>query len=387
MNKMKIPLSSSFECSFSAKNGLKPRRVGIIQRMSFVARLMVLPLVVGMFALDLQAQVAPETPDYDPNTDPRIDRREHPNAPKSPSSPSPLRFGVKSAGPVENENPVFLAFAAWIQKYRLANELQKKNLLVEGIALTKERRDALIELIKNHPQRALEWAVSRENRVILPPEVQEQLETHVTGCGDYDVLIARPSGQNNATLNGSLRRNPPKLTNTQRQTIMRYAVIGGKRYKVHVFGWRHGLTTKYNIPLHGIAVDNLLALSDAPARVLEAGEPVPAGAAIGNPDRKCPLCGGDYHEDQTKLTAVAETDAEKSVIAQIGNIYYYFDNLAHLRQIETKLIQGLAVIGPRVGATCDQPLDTLIAEIKAETKNGEFFKAGAGNNGVPVGDF
>jgi hypothetical protein len=388
MNKMKIPLLPDFECLVPAKNGLKERRVGIIQRMSLVARLIALPFVLGMFAIDLQAQVTPETPAYDPNTDPRIDRRPHPNAPRSAAPETLLPFGGAANAPAAPpDNPVFLAFAAWIQTYRLASEAQKANLLNEGVALAKTRRAALQELIKSNPKRAIDWAISHQNRVILPPEVATQLEIRVSGCSQYSVFISMPGLSNSPAPNDPLSKNTPPAglgVGRRRQLLMRYATINRKRYQAFVYGWRRGLLTKENIPLQGVAVDDLLAVAESPARILEEGEMVPANAVIGNPDRKCPLCGADYPAKKEPATDVDK----QAVIAQLGNIYYYFDNQAHLRQVEGRLIRKLSVIGPQAGSTCDEPLDAVIQEIKEEIEKEGASKTGigAGNNGAPAGD-
>lgn len=352
-----------------------------------ISRLTALLLLAGFngaFALNLQAQVAPEAPSYDPDTDPRIDRRPHPNAPRSSAPTSLLHLGVKPTGPIENENPVFLAFAIWIQKYRLAPETQKTELVIEGINLAKTRRIALLELIINNPQRALEWAVSYENRALLPDTILAHLETRVAGCGALDVIVSlsRPSSnpgrpQRTGQTNTPKARTGGSLTDylnsdARDKTLTRKARISGKSYDAYVYGWRRSLTTKYNIPLQGIAVDTALALDVNPARVLENDEMPPAGAIIGNAGRKCPLCGGDF-------------SAETGIVAQIGSVFYFFDSRAHLEQVAEKIIQGQLQNGPKAGSTCDQPLTALFEEVKQN----ELIKAGigAGNNGVAVGDF
>ena len=367
--------------------------MGIIQRMSFVARLIVFLLFTGFGgvpALDAQTQQdQQESPTYDPATDPRIDRREHPNALRPPSSAPLLPFGGAANVPLQQpDNPVFLAFAAWIQKYRLANNDQKANLLNEGVALAKTRRAALQELIKSNPKRALEWAISHENRAILPPPVLAQLETRVSGCSQYSVFISMPGLSNSPAPNDPLNKNTPPAglgVGRRRQLLMRYATINRKRYQAFVYGWRRGLLTKENIPLQGVAVDDLLAIAENPARILEEGEMVPVNAVIGNPDRKCPLCGAHYPAKKEPATDVDK----QPVIAQLGNIYYYFDSQAHLRQVEARLIRKLSVIGPQPGSACDEPLDVVIQEIKEEIEKAGASKTGigAGNNGAPAGDF
>ncbi len=164
------------------KNGLKSGRRGILQRMPFAARFVACCLAIGLLLPSLQAQDAA----FDPDTDPRIDRREHPNAPHTAQPPSPLDVGNPATQP--KDDPIFLEFAAWIQKYRLAAADKKPILLTEGVQLAKMRRAALAELIVKNPQRALDWAISQANRAILPTEIGAQLETRVAGCTEYKVI-------------------------------------------------------------------------------------------------------------------------------------------------------------------------------------------------------
>jgi hypothetical protein len=251
------------------------------------------------------------------------------------------------------DDPSFLAFASWTQKYRQAAKEKRTALEAEGIALAQKRRAALLQLIQNDPQHALEWAIAPKVRAALPAAVQRWLETRLSGCGDFNVL---------ASFGGP----------TKRTLISRYAVFGDKPYKAFVYGRMRGLTTKYNIPLHGIALDNLLALHESPVRVLEAGETVQESAKIGNPDKKCPLCGIEIKDPM--------------VAAQIGATYYFFDSPEHLQRVAAKLVEKQTPIGPKAGSFCDEPLDALIEEIKeddAKTNPG----IGFGNNGAPAGDF
>ena len=282
-----------------------------------------------------QPQDANRVPAYDPLSDPRIDRREHPNAPRETRPPSLLNMGFQE-GPPEPVHPVFLKFAAWLQKYRAA--ANKAELLAEGVNLAKMRRSALSELIKKNPQRALEWKISQENRALLPPEILAHLETSVAGCGEFNVLIIlspREGPQNpqagkpsTGTLAGALRGA------RSGKTMTRQAILGDKIYQAYVYGWRRSLTTKYNIPLQGIAVDDSLAIDINPARVLAPGEMPPAGAKIGNPDRKCLLCGSDF-----RAAANRQAADEAGLVAQIGNTYYFFDSRNHLHQVIEKMIE------------------------------------------------
>ena len=373
-----LPLALSLD-------GLKARPAGIIERMTFAARpgFVTFLLLSGLNCVFTPvAQTQQEAPVYDPDTDPRIDRRPHPNAPRNttPRNTAPetlLPFGDAANAPAPPpDNPVFLDFAAWIQKYRLASQTQKINLVAEGLELAKKRRSALADLIQTNPKRAIEWAISSDNRALLPSEVQAQLEMPLIGCGEYAVLIAysRPNpspkttpgqGQNSAPKTSGNLLSPPVGSST----LIRRAIFNRETiYKAYVYGWRRGLTTKYNIPLHGITLDDLFAIDDNPARVLKKGELVPNGANIGNPDKKCPLCNADFSENT-------------GVTAQIGDTFYFFDSQEHLQKVVEALIQAQLVIGPKFGG-CDEPLVELIKQAKQR----DLSKTGisAGHNAAPT---
>jgi hypothetical protein len=185
-------------------------------------------------------------------------------------------------------------------------------------------------------------------------------------------------GQDTGNIPQAIRPGRPSTT------LRRYVILDEKTYNAYVYGWRLGLTTKYNVPLQGVAIDNLLAVDSNPARMLEEGETLPTGSKIGNPDRKCPLCAGVAHIENRQASALPTKDSA-GLMVQIGNTYYFFDSREHLHQVVEKLIKTQLVIGPRAGSTCDAPLSELIEQIKQD----ELLKAGigAGNNGVAAGDF
>lgn len=86
-------------------------------------------------------------------------------------------------------------------------------------------------------------------RAVLP-----ELERWVEGRGGLEVLVKC----------GPEVRSADRLTRNVR--------VGGENFRTFVYGRRLGQTTKYDLPIHGVAVDGKLALHSSPVRQLEPGE-------------------------------------------------------------------------------------------------------------------
>lgn len=156
---------------------------------------------------------------------------------------------------------VFVAFEAWASNYATASPGAVS--LKEGKMLAARRRSALRELIRRDPGQALSKAVPIAVRNRLPSELLDRLETHISGVGDFIVTCAL-----------SARSDKPSAE------IQRHVQIEGRTYEARVYGRRLGQTTKYRIPLHGIELDGLLALSENVLRRLGPGESPPATQRI-----------------------------------------------------------------------------------------------------------
>ena len=169
-------------------------------------------------------------------------------------SPTPPKAGehVSVKAEVTGKSEALGRFAQWAESY--GKSAQDVTVVDQGaIELARQRRDALREMIQEDPQQALEWAVPLAVRRQLPAAVEGLLEERISARGDYAVLAALP-------LPGKESEVPP---------IQRSATIGGKEYRAFVYGQREELPTRKNVPLHGIAIDDVVALSDKGFRDLE----------------------------------------------------------------------------------------------------------------------
>ncbi|MBL4574737.1 MAG: PKD domain-containing protein [Opitutaceae bacterium] len=158
----------------------------------------------------------------------------------------------------------FLYFDNWMNRYLFADtDRMRQKLLDEGVALASRRRDFMKWLISEDPELALSLAVSEEVLKQLPEEVAGLIERGVSGKGFYGVLAVcgeslAPSGGIGAEKKGSFSGR-----------ISREVVFNDLTYRAHVYGRRAGLGTRESLLIHGIAIDDDLALYDTPYQILE----------------------------------------------------------------------------------------------------------------------
>ena len=184
------------------------------------------------------------------------------------------------------------AFDDWLAAWRRIDPSAQSSLLTAGRELGLARRHSLKALLATDPKLALELAVPAGLRAELPAEVQVQLERRIDVRGDLEVTISCGSA------------------GTQ---IDRSIVTGGTRLAAFVFGRREHQATKHGLPLHGIAIDDVLALDETPYRLLDDGEQSLHGVAA---DRVAVAIGSEIVTlgDLAKLADLAERliDAESA---------------------------------------------------------------------------
>jgi hypothetical protein len=159
----------------------------------------------------------------------------------SMSAPAPAASPASTPPALPPDN-----FRQWGAAYQRAPD---QIPITAGIELAKKRRAELKELIPRDPERALAMALPERERENLPAEVRGLLEEHVSGRGFFGVMIAD--------------------FEDGRHETRRIVQLGDKEYRAFTYGRRLAQTSKQNVPLWGIAVDDVLAVGELPFRVVE----------------------------------------------------------------------------------------------------------------------
>ncbi len=149
--------------------------------------------------------------------------------------------------------------------------------VAEGLRLAQGRRDAMKFLIAEDPAAAISAALPHALRARLPAEIAVLLEERIDGEGLLTELVTmyhdHPPGH--AHHEGDFHRSV-------RTPVV---AIGERRFFSFPHGRRLGVRSLRPVPVHGIAIDGDLALSELPYRVVADGETV-SGARPASP-RTC----------------------------------------------------------------------------------------------------
>ncbi|HEX9048089.1 MAG TPA: Calx-beta domain-containing protein, partial [Verrucomicrobiae bacterium] len=199
----------------------------------------------------------------------------------------------------DNALAAFADFTRWAQLFtnHSAN-------LVEGQRLAWKRREAMAGLIQSDPKRALELAAPFALRQSLPPQITRFLEQPVDGRGNFIVLVAESTADDN--------------------TVLREVELNGTNYQAFTYGRRLTQRSRANIPLHGIALDGNLALSAEPLRKISAAEAEFLSAQRRQPlSQVCAVSG----QTVTGLAQAVYAESGGGVLAFAGT--NYFDLVNH----------------------------------------------------------
>lgn len=165
-----------------------------------------------------------------------------------PQAPGPATGKTVIASPAATA-------ADWTERYIAANQADRAALIPAGRVWAEQRRATMKELVRRDPEAAIRAAIPFEVREKLPAEILGRIERPISGRGSFEVLV---------TCNFEEA--------THEDSTSRFATIDGIRYEVHAYGRRLDVTTKREMLMHGIAVDEAFAMHDEPLRVLSPGE-------------------------------------------------------------------------------------------------------------------
>lgn len=163
------------------------------------------------------------------------------------------------------EIPTLAAFRRWTERYRqAADPATRAALESEGVFLARQRRAAMLHLIRRQPAEALAVTVPAAVRRELPPAVLAQLESRIAGVGEFALQQAQLA-PDAAPGRGEFSRRTVYLEDTT--------------FTAHPYGRRLAQATEEGASLHGIALAGEFALHESPLRLLEPDE-MPAAAVV-----------------------------------------------------------------------------------------------------------
>jgi regulation of enolase protein 1 (concanavalin A-like superfamily) len=224
-------------------------------------------------------------------------------------SPQPAALAVPppSTAAASPATEALHGFEAWVAQF-VANPdpAKRANLIAEGLALARERRAALKQLIQDDPAKALASALPFRLRQALPPEFAPLLETRISAQAPLTVVYAKPPDGQPCT----------------GQTTLRFARIGDTFYYIHAYGRRQIAFSQPSAILMGVAVDDQLALSEDPFRILDADETQALRKDGALQGQVCPVCGESL--ERSLAPAVLDAGGHTVALCDSGEVPAYF---------------------------------------------------------------
>lgn len=214
------------------------------------------------------------------------------------------------------DEPAMAAFSAWASRFQKALPADQTALVAQGLQAASRRREVLARWIRDDPRRALAAAVPVMVRRSLPPGVTALLEERISGSGELALIGATP-------LPGR----------TLSAALFRKALIDRREFWAYTYGRRNGISYLPNASIIGIAIDDALAVSDSPVRLLESGEP-----ALGREVRaSCPV---SQKPSATPSADAFNTEKTAPVAVEANGMIEVVCEPAHLLDFEARLIQA-----------------------------------------------
>ena len=202
-------------------------------------------------------------------------------------------------GAESNETPMaFAKFDDWWTQYGNVAAAERPGLVEKGLALAKNRRDAMVELIEENPAQAIEKAFTEEYHNALPAAVAPLVEKHVRGLAKLTVTKGK---------HGVVQRN---------------VTMEKESWKAFFYGVRLDLNSRGEIPIHGVVLDGRVAVDGSPLERFPKRESLLNVLRQGEGKKSCPICG------------------EPGVIpAAVGDVLLWFDTEEHLVVCEKALVE------------------------------------------------
>lgn len=250
---------------------------------------------------------------------------------RSTVSPTPFASGaatpLASAPTTASKPDPFADFRVWFERWHRHEGRPPPDLETQGLALVRQRSEAMRRLIRTDPRQALERALPTAVRASLPPSMRDLLETRVSGRGDLEVLCVLPEPGREGEI----------------EPLQRYAVLSGTRYRAYVYGRRVVQPTRREIFLNGIALDRLMAVAESSTRTLE----TPEAAAFLSANPAMPCAHGADHPAAGPNAVVLEACGEPVPFCQPTHASAYAEELAAAEEIAQPPAAASAAAGVR----------------------------------------
>lgn len=272
----------------------KPKRTGLFGSLFFICLLSA--AVLGLWLWKQTGEsTEPDGPEPGLTSDSSQPgpHAEHLAQNADPSSNPPPQSGMPPRSAID-------AFEDWMARYFNADPAERDLLIEEGVALAQRRKSELKSLIQVDPEAALAAAIPYDLRRELPAAILEHLETPVSDYASYELLVYCLDPDHSE---GGYER---------------HAAIGESRYEVFTYGRRLNVTTKERLSLHGMAIDEILAMGENPIRVLSQAE----------------------RQDRS---------FSSPRVVSVGNDFFEWADEAALNRLRQLLRQDEGTLGPRPG--------------------------------------
>lgn len=182
-------------------------------------------------------------------------------------APSPGTDTVSKETPQKSSNESYAAIIVkasntWLQDYAKLKPLKKYLLRRTAIGVAKFRRVAFKRLIQRDPEDAILLSLSPGQRQGLPKFVLKHLETLVHEKGDLVLSITETLPR---VLNDSPQDSINLPVTEPPSSVSSWTVrIGQTTREAFVYGFRLQHQTKFDTPIHGVALDEHMAISGSP---------------------------------------------------------------------------------------------------------------------------
>ncbi len=202
-----------------------------------------------------------------------------------------------------SEKPDSLAeFDRWWQKYSDATGETRPAMEKEGGELAKKRRATMWDLMASAPENAIRWSFPEEYYTALPLPIRAWVEQHVRGLGA--LLVER--NKDGATV--------------------RTVVLDDQSWTAWTYGRRLKLSTRDEIPVHGIVLGERMALDGSPLERFPRRDSLWQALRQSEGRKTCPICG-----EPGRIPAAA------------GDILFWFDREEHIATTEKALVEKEAL--------------------------------------------